>query len=477
VVLAESTAAYTLSTAPTRDQFTAARRARGAYTLFEDRITDSNLANAKNSWGAVRIEDTLTGPLDLLDTRTVWTELDVAFAKRTYAYSNHAETNPAENLGTAAGVIRAFEGRTYYGLIAPGVVDTLGVDTAATVSVWDDYAAAIAANDATAAAAASAVLAGEVCDYMVALGAWNAPDACATSDGPSYASLLAPDTTGAAWDIADDPAAVGAVWSAALVALKANITTASADGALDHAALGSAYAHWKTLAPVADAVDPERVVLIEDAFAAFSVAIQVGDSPKAAAWKQVVEKSVYTVVHRAVVAWAAEAAAGDTHARDLAYNAYLLIRDRVTDANVASARNSLGDAVIVTMLTGDPAGIDAAQILRELNVAFAKRTLAYTTHGLPSSEGGSDGIGTSLGYARAVEGRTYWSLIAPSVPGADLVLEEAAWGHWAAAIRRNDLDEVRWASAHLQGTVCAYMIGELGLTNCSTADTSTEEGS
>ncbi|MFN7146343.1 MAG: hypothetical protein ACK4YP_21400, partial [Myxococcota bacterium] len=69
-----------------------------------------------------------------------------------------------------------------------------------------------------------------------------------------------------------------------------------------------------------------------------------------------------------------------------------------------------------------------------------------------------------------------WNLIAPYTT-ADLTVEAAAWGHWGASIRRNDLEEVRWSSEQIHTTVCAYLQGDLGLTNCSTADTSTEEGS
>lgn len=458
----------------------AARRALRAYELFADRLYDANPDKAKHSAGHYAIVQMLSGPPDAIDPDAILTALNVAFSKRTFAYTTHAADNPTEYLGTPSGAVKGIEGRTYFGLIAPDLGDKLGVDPADSLVTWDAYIVALQAGDQAEHDANQSILASQVCDYMVAIEAWPSAEACATGDGPGFWSTLDPNATPTqTWDWSSEPVTYGPDWASTLSDMKSAIGAATADAAQDHQRLEDAWAEWVGLSAIALDADGGATTTINAAFDEASVFVQSAEAGANPYWrtgasKQVIEKTTYRVFHRAILKWADEALINDDDdARDLAWYAYEAIRDRVVDENPTKSKNSLGDTLIEAMLTGPTGDIDTDVLERELNIAFAKRTLKYTRNALPEYEGN---IGTPAGSVTATEGRTYWGLIAPYT-GEDEATLWAAWGLYIDAVRANDVTTATEASAIIETAVCDYMQGDLGLTNCATEDTATEDGS
>lgn len=252
------------------------------------------------------------------------------------------------------------------------------------------------------------------------------------------------------------------------------------DPALLYARWDAAWCWWdgalRPLAEQADALGPEAdtiVATIDEGFAAGHAGIEGAESWAIDEWvvpaaKQQVEKTLYVAFHRLVHAWslaALDAGSPDEGARlaRMAHGAFQPLEDRMLD------RNTPGIAIIEAQLLDDPALIDPAALLREMNVAFAKRTRKYCDHALPELDGT---IGTAPGYTGAVEGRTYARLIdvymVDALPGFDLAAHRASWDAWVAAVESEDLVAAEAVSAELVDWVCQYQAA-LGIAECTSS--------
>ncbi|PRP96750.1 hypothetical protein ENSA5_35240 [Enhygromyxa salina] len=183
--------------------------------------------------------------------------------------------------------------------------------------------------------------------------------------------------------------------------------------------------------------------------------------------KQVVEKSTYAIAHRLVMQWSADAATeGDpdlaaAQAR-AAYGAFQLIEDRM------NSKNTPGIGIVETALLGDPALIDADDVLDQMNIAFVKRTRKYTDLALPDVSGL---MGTAEGHTGANEGATYSKLVEPfmaELDGFDLDAYRGHWAAWIEAIVNDDLDAAESASAALTDYNCQLQAA-LGIVECTSA--------
>ncbi|HLT38890.1 MAG TPA: hypothetical protein VK034_21530, partial [Enhygromyxa sp.] len=181
--------------------------------------------------------------------------------------------------------------------------------------------------------------------------------------------------------------------------------------------------------------------------------------------KQIVEKSTYAVAHRLVMQWSADAAneadpdTAELHAHQ-AYGAFQLIEDRI------ATKNTPAIATIEAALLGDPADIDAEQILTDMNIAFAKRTRKYNDWALPDKD---NVMGTPEGATGANEGSTYSKLIEPfmlDLDGFDRDAYRQAWADWITAIVDDDVAAAETASAVLVDWNCQFQAA-LGIAECT----------
>lgn len=174
--------------------------------------------------------------------------------------------------------------------------------------------------------------------------------------------------------------------------------------------------------------------------------------------KQMVEKSTFRMWDRLIDKYAAAAEAGDdalAARRALGY--FRVIEDRF------SGKNTCGAEVIETMLTGDPAGIVAADIEDELNITWAKRTRRYTSHAIDDET-----VGTAEGYKGGIEGRTYVKTMVYEM-GINVDDHMMVWDDWSTSILDDDFVAAQTASTSLTNAVCAYHTA-LGLPDCTTDD-------
>ncbi|MBA3548684.1 MAG: hypothetical protein H0T76_19535 [Nannocystis sp.] len=175
--------------------------------------------------------------------------------------------------------------------------------------------------------------------------------------------------------------------------------------------------------------------------------------------KQIVEKSLYRAAQRMMIELAANARDNaDAVAASRALALFGIVKDRL------EGRNTPGIAQIEAMLAGDPAMIDPAAILTELDIAFAKRTRAYSA--IIDVE-----LGTPTGYKSAIEGRTYARLIAPGlaerVSGANVAAFIGEWEAYPELVRAGtDLENINALSQRLVDATCAYQAA-LGVAECT----------
>lgn len=140
-----------------------ARVVRGRFLLLEDRL------EGRNTPGIATVVDMLDGAPEEIDPDVIARELDIAFAKRTRKYCDHAVANSASGPGTASGIEGAYEGRAYVQTILPGMTASLadaGFDAGDYLTAWDDYVAAIEGEDPGATQAASDILVEWNCRYQ-----------------------------------------------------------------------------------------------------------------------------------------------------------------------------------------------------------------------------------------------------------------------------------------------------------------------
>jgi hypothetical protein len=245
------------------------------------------------------------------------------------------------------------------------------------------------------------------------------------------------------------------------------------DPALLYARWDAAWCYWdaglRPLAQQADAIGLAGDTIEADIDAGFAWghdgiegevewAIDEWSVPPA---KQVVEKSMYTLAHRLVMSWSADAASNaDALAARRAHGAFQIIEDRI------NTKNTPAIAVIEAALLGDPAQIDADDILRQMNIAFAKRTRRYTDLALPDV---GDLMGVPEGHTGANEGSTYSKLIEPfmaELDGFDAAGYRQAWDTWITAVAADDVAAGQPAAATLTDWNCQYQLS-LGIAECT----------
>lgn len=253
------------------------------------------------------------------------------------------------------------------------------------------------------------------------------------------------------------------------------------DPALLYAEWDAAYCYWngaiRPLAQIADQVGSEVDSIEADIDMGFGWghdhiegaqpwAIDEWEVPAA---KQILEKTLFTLFHRLTYAWSMAALeAGDTPegwalARD-AHGAFQPLEDRM------AGRNTPGIAIIEEQLLDDPSLIDPDDVLRQLNIGFAKRTRRYNDHALTEVD---STMGTAAGYKGAVEGRTYSKLIEPymadALDGFDVTAYRDAWEAWITAVRSDDLPAAEAASATLVDWNCQFQ-AYLGIAECTASE-------
>jgi hypothetical protein len=247
--------------------------------------------------------------------------------------------------------------------------------------------------------------------------------------------------------------------------------------ALLYARWDAAYCYWdgglRPLAQIADGIGLPNDSIEADIDAAFvrgHAGIEGVEPWAIDLWevgpaKQQAEKSTFTLAHRLVMQWSADAASVDNPAvagvlAHAAYGAFQMVRDRI------ATKNTPGIAIIEDALLGDPAQIDADEVLRHMNIAFAKRTRRYTDLALPDN---ANLFGTSEGVTGATEGRIYSKLIEPfmlELDGFDLAAYEQTWFDWIDAIATDDVPTGEAASAELTHWNCEFQAA-IGIATCS----------
>lgn len=173
--------------------------------------------------------------------------------------------------------------------------------------------------------------------------------------------------------------------------------------------------------------------------------------------KQVIEKSLYRAAQRVMIELATTARDNaDAAAASRALGLFGMVKDRL------DGRNTPGIAQIEAMLAGDPAMVDPDAIRIELDIAFAKRTRAYSAIG-------DEELGTPAGYKSAVEGRTYARLIAPGLAasGGSAPAFLGEWDAYPDLVRAGtDLETIHALSQRLIDSNCAYQAA-LGIAECT----------
>jgi hypothetical protein len=201
---------------------------------------------------------------------------------------------------------------------------------------------------------------------------------------------------------------------------------------------------------------------IQAAFDDGRAAIEQGDAGETvvAASKQQIEKGLYAVFHRLILA---DAEAKTAHDASEALGLIDAMEDRLAD------RNGPGLARMRKMLAGDPAQIDVAAIERELAVAFSKRARKYCDKAVVGNE-----LATPTAVAETWEGVVYTRIILPGMRAAlaergfdaDAYLED--WERYLDAVEAGDATLAGEISPRLIEWNCAYQT-QLGIAECTSS--------
>ncbi|MFV8752480.1 hypothetical protein ACNOYE_18185 [Nannocystaceae bacterium ST9] len=245
------------------------------------------------------------------------------------------------------------------------------------------------------------------------------------------------------------------------------------DPSLSHAQWDQAWCVWDgVIGPIARSVDAEGSeaweTRIVDAFTTGSDGISGPEQPWAAdefatkPAKQIVEKSSFGVVARALVARAQQARdQGDALAAREAAGLFVLLEDRI------AGRNTPAIELIQTMLAGPTDAIDPVVIRRALAIAFVKRARKYCDEALLS-----DALGSADAVKGVEEGDTYTRIILPDMDelladqgfvGSDYL---ARWSDYREAVLADDPSAATEASTELIEWNCA-MQDALGIAACT----------
>lgn len=183
--------------------------------------------------------------------------------------------------------------------------------------------------------------------------------------------------------------------------------------------------------------------------------------------RQAIEKTWYRIVHRELAASAAFAREHDHPATARrALGLFHMIRDRLQD------RNTSAIATIEDQLAGKPSAIDAAGIIKQIDIALIKRARKYCSEAVDPKF-----HATAAGAASVKEGETYTKIFLPAMRAAladqkfDAAAHMAAWQAYAEAVDSGeDKDEIKKLSDDLVHWNCAYQ-QVLGIRECTaTAD-------
>ncbi|MFN7132759.1 MAG: hypothetical protein ACK4N5_11810, partial [Myxococcales bacterium] len=205
------------------------------------------------------------------------------------------------------------------------------------------------------------------------------------------------------------------------------------------------------------------------AFDAGNVGIQENDFVAVGGNRQIVEKTWFRAMHHLTVARAkqAEALANPTEAHFVAQRRSLgalwLLQDRM------AGRNSKGYVLATRMLSRPLNEVDAEAIEKELFINWSKRTYSYVAHAVNDPKL----LGTAGATIQAIEGRTYYKLVAADLkkhlPSADTAATLQVWEKWIEAIRSADAAAAAEASAVLKAQVCDYQKA-LGIPACTNSE-------
>jgi hypothetical protein len=199
---------------------------------------------------------------------------------------------------------------------------------------------------------------------------------------------------------------------------------------------------------------------IDEAFTEGRVAISHADAGMTVvkSSKQQIEKGLYVVAHRLILADAEARTAADASE---ALGLVDAMEDRLAD------RNGPGLARIRRQLAGDPAQIDVAAIERDLAIAFTKRARKYCDKAVASAE-----LATPTAVAETWEGVLYTRLILPGMRealsgkgfDADAHLED--WESYLEAVEAGDAVLAGEISPRLIEWNCVYQ-AQLGIAECT----------
>ncbi|MBK7827307.1 hypothetical protein [Nannocystis sp.] len=215
--------------------------------------------------------------------------------------------------------------------------------------------------------------------------------------------------------------------------------------------------------------DATAVDIIDAAFTVGNVALAADPIDERALLPahQTIEKTWYRVVHRELGAAATRARDNkDPLAARHALGLFDMLRDRLQD------KNTPGIAIVAAHLAGDPTAIDPAAVLREVDVALAKRTRKYCSDALTAKL-----LGTPAGIASAQEGASYARVLLPGMRARladqkfDADAHVASWTAFVEAVDAGvDEVEIKRLSDDLVHWNCAYQQA-LGVRECTaTAD-------
>lgn len=215
--------------------------------------------------------------------------------------------------------------------------------------------------------------------------------------------------------------------------------------------------------------DASVVDIIDAAFTAGNTAVTADpiDERGLLPTRQVIEKTWYRIVHRELGdATTTARAAKDPLAARRALGLFEMLRDRMQD------KNTPGIALVRAQLTGDPASIDPAAVLREIDVALVKRTRKYCSDAIDAKL-----LATPAGSASAQEGATYARVLLPGMRARladkkfDAEAHMANWNAYVEAVELGvDTDEIKRLSDDLVHWNCAYQQA-LAIRECTaTAD-------
>lgn len=199
---------------------------------------------------------------------------------------------------------------------------------------------------------------------------------------------------------------------------------------------------------------------IDAAFTEGRAAIEQGEAGMTVvkARKQQIEKGLYVVAHRLILADAEAHTAADASE---ALGLVDALEDRLAD------RNGPGLERMRRQLAGDPAQIDAVAIERDLAIAFTKRARKYCDKAVVSNE-----LATPTAVAETWEGVIYTRLILPGMrealadKGFDAETHLEDWENYLEAVEAGDVALAGEISPRLIEWNCAYQ-AHLGIAECT----------